>query len=188
MSVEVVASVVAGLVIGRSLALLAFGGDSVIELISAYAVFSFLRKFDRGVITSPEESERTERIATTLLIILVPIITVGAIYSYVSGIKPEASPLGIAVALGAVVIMPILWLQKKKTGREANILSLTIDAVESATCFFMALALLGGLLVDYFLHMGWADYAATAVILGFVILEIRESIKESKEKKSSEIV
>ena len=188
MSVEVVASVVAGLVIGRSLALLAFGGDSVIELISAYAVFGYLRKFDRRVLTSPEESERTERIATALLIILVPILTVGAIYSYVSGIKPEASPLGIAVALGAVVIMPILWLQKKKTGRQANILSLTIDAVESATCFFMALALLGGLLVDYFLHMGWADYAATAVILGFVILEIRESIKESKEKKSSEIV
>jgi divalent metal cation (Fe/Co/Zn/Cd) transporter len=188
MSVEVIASVVAGLVIGRSLALLAFGGDSVIELISAYAVFSYLRKFDKGILVGREECERTERFATVLLIILVPIITGGAIYSYVSGVKPEASPLGIAVALGAVVIMPVLWLQKKKTGSQANIPSLTIDAIESATCFFMALALLAGLLIDYLLHFGWADYAATAVILGFVVLEIRGSINEMKEEKSSEIV
>jgi hypothetical protein len=48
--------------------------------------------------------------------------------------------------------------------------------------------LLSGLLIDYLLHFGWADYAATAVILGFVVLEIRESINEMKEEKSSEIV
>jgi len=183
MSVEVIVSIIAGLIVGKSFALLAFGGDSVIELISAYVVWSYLRKLSKGIFGSQAESEKAEKYATTLLVLLIPIIVGGAIYSYFSGIKPEASPLGIAVALGAVIIMPILWVQKKRIGEEGNILPLTIDAIESATCFFMSLAALGGLLVNYFLHITWADYVATAIILGFVALEIKESLEEMKEEE-----
>ncbi len=178
MSVEIVACVIAGLIVGKSFALLAFGGDSVIELISAYAVFSYLRKLSGGILNIESESERTEKLATALLIFLIPIIAVGAIYSFYSGIKLEASPLGIVVAAGAVIIMPVLWKEKKRIGNDGNILPLTIDAVESATCFFMSTALLGGLLVNFFLHVTLADYIATAIILGFVVLEIRESVEE----------
>ena len=180
MGVEVIASVIAGLMIGESFALLAFGGDSVVELLSAYAVYGYLRTLSKGKFTGEAEAERTKRIATALLILLVPVIGGGVVYSYFLGIKPEASLVGIAVAAGAAIIMPVLWIEKLRTGRASNILPLTIDAIESATCFFMSLALLGGLLVNYFLHIGWADYVATAIILGFVVLEIRESLEEMK--------
>jgi divalent metal cation (Fe/Co/Zn/Cd) transporter len=180
MSIEVVASVIAGLIIGKSFALLAFGGDSVVELISAYAVWSYLRKLDKGILAGETDSERTEKFATALLILLIPLIASGAIYSAFTGFKPEASLLGIAVALGAVVIMPILWVQKKRIGRTGNILPLTIDAIESATCFFMSVALLGGLLLNYLFGISWADYVATAIILGFVALEVRESLEEMR--------
>ena len=179
MSIEVIASIIAGLIIGKSFALLAFAGDSIVELTSAYAVLSYLRNVTNGKLVE-SESERTERIALLLLIMLIPIIALGAIFLYVSGIKPEASLLGIVIAIGAVVIMPILWIQKKTVGREGNILPLSIDAVESATCFFMSIALLGGLVLNYFLGITWADYVATVIILGFVILEIRESLKEMR--------
>ncbi len=179
MSIEVIASIIAGLVIGKSFALLSFAGDSIVELISAYAVLNYLRNVTKGKFAE-SESERTERIALLLLITLIPVIALGAIYSYVSGIKPEASLLGIAVAIGAVVIMPILWIQKKIVGREGNLRPLTIDAVESATCFFMSIALLGGLVLNYVFGISWADYVATAIILGFVILEIRESLEEMR--------
>jgi divalent metal cation (Fe/Co/Zn/Cd) transporter len=186
MTVEVIASIVAGLIVGRSFALLAFGGDSVIELISAYAVWSYLRKLGSGFFAHETESERTEKIATALLILLIPVIAGGVVYSYISGIKPEASVLGIAVALGAVIVMPVLWVQKKRIGSKGNILPLTIDAIESATCFFMSVALLGGLLLNYFLHITWADYVATAIILGFISLEIRESIQEMRGEEDGE--
>ncbi|HYB03875.1 MAG TPA: hypothetical protein VED17_05410, partial [Nitrososphaerales archaeon] len=130
MSIEVIASIIAGLIIGKSFALLAFAGDSIVELTSAYAVLSYLRNVTNGKLVE-SESERTERIALLLLIMLIPIIALGAIFLYVSGIKPEASLLGIVIAIGAVVIMPILWIQKKTVGREGNILPLSIDAVES---------------------------------------------------------
>ncbi len=99
MSIEVIASIIAGLVIGKSFALLSFAGDSIVELISAYAVLNYLRNVTKGKFAE-SESERTERIALLLLITLIPVIALGAIYSYVSGIKPEASLLGIAVAIG----------------------------------------------------------------------------------------
>ena len=181
MSVEVVASIVAGIVIGKSLALLAFAGDSVIELISAYAVLQYMKGLSKKTVLSKElDSERTEKIALALLILLVPTIAGGAIYSYFAGVKPEASLLGIAVAFGAAVIMPILWIQKKRIGREAKILPLSIDAAESATCFFMSIALLAGLVANYFFRVAWADYVATSIILLFVAFEIRESFEEMK--------
>jgi divalent metal cation (Fe/Co/Zn/Cd) transporter len=185
MTIEVIVSIIAGLIIGKSFALLAFGGDSLVELISAYVVLDYLRKFNKGIFQSEAESERTERLAAVLLTLLIPTIAGGAVYSYFSGIKPQASLLGIAVALGAVIIMPILWLQKKRIGREANILSLSIDAAESATCFFMSVAVLVGLLLNYFFQITWADYVATVIILGFVVLEIRESLEHIKDQSLS---
>lgn len=184
---EIIVSIIAGLIVGKSLALLAFGGDSLVELISAYAVWSYLRNLSKGIIGGAE-SKRTEKIVLTLLILLIPVIALGAAYSYFAGIKPEASLLGIAIAIGAMIAMPILWIQKKQVGREGNIAPLTIDAVESATCFFMSIALVGGLLINYFFSISWADYVATAIILGFVAFEIRQSfekISEEREEKEA---
>ncbi len=117
-----------------------------------------------------------------LLFALIPVIGLGAVFSYITGLKPEASPLGIAIAVGAVIVMPYLYVQKKRIGRETRSLPLSIDAIESVTCLFMALALLGGLLAEYFLGLWWADYLATAVILAFVAREAVESYHELHEE------
>jgi len=74
--------------------------------------------------------------------------------------------------------MPILWIQKRMIGRETNCVHLSIDAIESATCFLLALALLGGLLVNYLFRIGWIDYLATVIILAFVGKESLEAIRE----------
>ena len=56
--------------------------------------------------------------------------------------------------------MPYLWWQKRKIGEETRSLPLSIDAVESITCLFMSIALLGGLLAEYFFGLWWVDYLA----------------------------
>jgi divalent metal cation (Fe/Co/Zn/Cd) transporter len=174
MVVEVAGSIGIGILSG-SFALLAFGGDSVVELLSAFVVFSHLRGDVTG---SSGLGRRTARTTTLLLFALVPTIGLGSIFSYATGLRPEGSLLGVAVALGAALIMPYLWLEKRKIGRETRCLPLSIDAVESATCFFMSLALLSGLLAEYFFGLWWADYLATAVILAFVAREGVESYRE----------
>lgn len=178
MAVEVVASIGVGLLAG-SFALLAFGGDSLVELTSGLVVLNHLRG---GSSTSETQEHRTELLTASLLAGLIPVIGLGALASYVTGLRPESSPLGIAIAAGAVVVMPYLWYEKKRIGRETASLPLSIDAVESVTCLFMASALLGGLLAEFFLGLWWADYVATALILSFVAKEAVESFHEIKAK------
>jgi divalent metal cation (Fe/Co/Zn/Cd) transporter len=180
MAVEVLGSIGIGLLSG-SLALLAFGGDSLIEIVSGLAVTLHLRRDSSG---SSGLGKRTEELTKFLLVALIPIIGGGAVYSYLAGIKPESFPLGIAVALGAVIIMPVLWVRKRRIGRETNCAPLSMDAVQSAACFLMSLALLGGLLVNYFFGIGWADYVATVVILAFVAKESVEAFRGTKVQTS----
>ena len=151
----------------------------MIELISGIAVLSYLRKDTND--SGTHESKRTGQVTSALLFALIPIIGLGAVYSYLAGLRPEGSPIGIAVAVGAVIMMPYLWSQKSRIGRETRALPLSIDAVESITCFFMALALLGGLVVEYFTGLWWVDYVATGVILLFVVREAIESYYELHE-------
>ena len=174
MIIEALGSVGFGLMAG-SFALIAFGGDSLIELISGFAVLSHLR---RDVTGSEIRTRRTELLTTGLLFALIPVIGLGAVYSYTVGVRPEGSPLGIAIATGAVIIMPYLWWQKRKIGEETRSLPLSIDAVESITCLFMSIALLCGLLAEYLFGLWWVDYLAAGVILAFVVNEALESYHE----------
>jgi len=183
MTVECVVAIYSGMA-AWSLALLAFGGDSLVELLSSFAVIEHLRTglAGRRSSTAHAETKQTEWITSLLLLSLIPVIGLAAVYSFLSGIKPEPSLSGIAVAIAAVVIMPVLWFEKKRIGIAADCLPLTIDAVESATCFWMSTALLTGLAINYVWRISWIDYLATFVILVFVAREAGESISEVRHE------
>jgi divalent metal cation (Fe/Co/Zn/Cd) transporter len=181
MSVEVVGTVLAGVLAG-SIALVAFGADSIVELLSAAVVLDHLRGDVEG---SDAQGRNASKLTMILLFSLIPVVGTGAAYSALVGIRPEHSPLGIAIAIGAVIVMPYLWLRKRWIGREARCLPLSIDALESVACFLMAVALLGGLLAEWLLGLWWADYVATAVILAFVAREAIESYRETIDIRPS---
>jgi divalent metal cation (Fe/Co/Zn/Cd) transporter len=176
MMIEVLGSIGVGFLAG-SFALLVFGGDSLIEFISGIVVLTGLRRDFSGVVDGGN-GRKTEQFTSGLLFTLIPVIGISAAFSFFTGVKPEGSLVGIAIALGAIIVMPYLYLQKKRIGRETRSLPLSIDAIESVTCLFIAVALLSGLLAEYFFGLWWADYLATAVILGFVAKEALESYHE----------
>ena len=175
MGVEVGGTVVAGVLAG-SLALVAFGADSFVELVSGVAVLRHLRIYNRG---SDMLGDRTALLTSGLLFALIPTLGGGAIYSYLTGIRPEGSPLGIGLAMGAVAVMPFLFVEKRRIGRETRCLPLSVDAYASATCLLLSVSLLGGLLVVYLTGLWWIDYATTGVILTFVAKEAIESRREA---------
>jgi divalent metal cation (Fe/Co/Zn/Cd) transporter len=74
--------------------------------------------------------------------------------------------------------MPYLWYQKRRIGKETATQALINDAVESITCIFMSIALLGGLLAEFLFGLWWVDYIATGIILAFVAKEALESYQE----------
>jgi len=175
MIVECVVAIYSGIA-AWSLALLAFGGDSMVELLSSFAVVQHLRSESNS--SAHRENKRAEWITALLLVSLIPVIGLVAVYSFLRGIKPESSLLGMSVAVAAVVIMPVLWYEKRSIGIASNCVPLKIDAAESATCFWMSAALLVGLAINFVWKVPWVDYAATFVILGFVAKEAIEAILE----------
>ncbi len=176
MAVEVAGALFAA-VLASSFALLAFGADSVVEIVSAIVVLRHLNLDSSG---SSAQGEKTALLTALLLASIVPVIGIGSTYAYFFlNIHPEISYLGIGIALGSVLIMSFLWREKKKIGQETGCLPLSIDALESATCFFMALALLAGLVAEYFFKQSWIDYAATLAIVAFVAYEAKEALTES---------
>jgi divalent metal cation (Fe/Co/Zn/Cd) transporter len=121
-------------------------------------------------------------VTVLLLVLLIPAIGLGAAYAYFTGAKPESSVVGIIIAACAVVIMPALWFEKRRVGKEAKCLPLTVDSSESATCFLMSAALLAGLLVNYLWRLWWIDYVATIIILILLTREAGESVKQFRAK------
>ncbi len=180
MIVETVGAIFAGVLAG-SVALLAFGGDSIVELLSSLAVLDHLRLESKSE-GSVERTRRTERATVILLFSLIPVIGFGTLFAYFMNLEPESSVIGIVIALGAVVIMPVLWFEKRRVGRKANCLPLVVDSAESGTCFLMSVALLVGLVVNLLWGLWWIDYVATVIILLFVIREALESAREIRAK------
>jgi len=91
----------------HSPALLGFGGDSAIELLSAAVVFWRFRSN-----SNPELAERyAARIAGALLIVLALFVAITSVLSLLGYRQPQTSGLGIAVLLLAAVIMP--WLARE---------------------------------------------------------------------------
>jgi divalent metal cation (Fe/Co/Zn/Cd) transporter len=120
MTVEALVALYSGL-LAWSFALVAFGGDSLVELLSSFVVVVHMRAMLKSDSQPHILRERAEWATALLLFSLLPIIELGAGYSLLTGITPEPSLLGIGVALGAVLIMPILWYEKRRIGPKPNV-------------------------------------------------------------------
>jgi len=106
MSVEAAVSLVAGWV-AHSPALVAFGGDSAIELLSAAVVlWAFTRSVD-----IPYKETRAARVTGILLFVLAGYVTVVSAMAFLGYSEPEPSYPGVAILIAAAAIMP--WLAKQ---------------------------------------------------------------------------
>jgi divalent metal cation (Fe/Co/Zn/Cd) transporter len=94
----------------RSPALLAFGGDSAIELLSAVVV---LWRFRAN--TSYEHIERrAARIGGVLLLVLAAYVVATAVMALLGYSEPHPTLLGIAVLIAAAAIMPCLARENRQ--------------------------------------------------------------------------
>ena len=153
----------------RSPALLAFGSDSFVELLSASVV---LAQFIPGVAIA---ERRTSRLAGGLLFLLALIVGATAVVSLVLRVRPETSVAGIAITIAALVAMPgLAWLKRREARRSGNA-ALAADAVQSATCAYLALVTLAGLAMNAVFHIAWMDSLAALVAVPILIKEGRSA-------------
>ena len=89
----------------------------------------------------------------------------------------ESSILGIAITLGALLIMPILAYQKRRLAAETKDRALASDAVQSATCAYLAAITLVSLAVQAFHPTKWLDPIAAVCAIPILIVEGRRARK-----------
>ena len=172
MTVEAAVSLAAAWV-ARSPALLAFGGDSAIELLSAIAVLWRFRAH-----ADQEQSEKyAARIAAMLLFILAGYVAVVSALTLLGYREPKTTYVGIAVLVAATAIMPWLAKEKRKLSAITGSAALRADAAESALCAYLALVALVGLGFNAIWHLRWADPIAALVIVPLILREGWEAMR-----------
>jgi divalent metal cation (Fe/Co/Zn/Cd) transporter len=157
----------------RSPALLAFGGDSAVELLSAVVV---LWRFRTNAAHEHAE-RRAARVAGLLLFALAAYVALASSMSLLGYSEPKPSALGIAVLVVAAAGMPWLAREKRKLSAATGSAALRADAAESALCAYLSVIALVGLGMNAIWRMRWADPVAALVILPLILWEGREAIR-----------
>ncbi len=181
MLVEGAVALVAG-ILARSVLLTSFGIDSVIELIAGGVLLWRLATEARG--HSLERVERAENRAawvTGVGLSLLCVYVVGtASASLFTQTKPESAPIGIGLALIALLIMPILVWRKRAIATHIDSPALRADAACSLTCAYLAATLLVGLGLNLAFGWWWADAVASFAFLVWLVPEAREALEGAR--------
>lgn len=172
MSVEAAVSLSAAW-IARSPALLAFGGDSAVELLSALVV---LWRFRAHPVQAHAE-RRAAWIAGGLLCFLAAYVLAASALTLLGYSQPKTTYLGIAILIAAAVIMPWLAKEKRRLSCATGSAALRADSAQSALCAYLSLIALVGLGVNAIWHATWADPVAALVVTPLIVWEAREAIR-----------
>jgi divalent metal cation (Fe/Co/Zn/Cd) transporter len=163
--VEAIVAISAG-TIASSGALVAFGLDSTIEVLSAAAVaWQFTRR-------DPERWERgTLRVIAVAFFALAVYVTATSLLSLLTRAEVEHSTLGIVITALSVIVMPFLSWAERRAGRELGSATAVADSKQTLICTYLSAAVLIGLVLNSLFGWWWADPAAGLVIAVFALRE-----------------
>lgn len=153
----------------HSVSLLAFGSDSFVELLSAMVV---LLQFVPGV-HIPQT--RAARVCGALLYVLAAAVTLIAVAGLLGHADADTSRLGMAITTCALLLMPVLARRKRNAADRLGDRALRADAVQSATCAYLAAITLTGQLLHTVLHVRWLDPLAALVAVPILLVEARRA-------------
>jgi divalent metal cation (Fe/Co/Zn/Cd) transporter len=174
MTIEATVPIASGIA-ANSLVLIAFGIDSLIELMSAAVLVWRLRVELYGQSFAEIAERRAARIGGALLFALAAYIVVSAGWKLWVREGAEFSLLGLMVSVLAMPIMYILSQRKLKLAAALESPALRTDAVESITCMWLSLVVVTALLAQLILGAWWVDAAASLGIVWFIVREGREA-------------
>ena len=153
-----------------SIALVGFGFDSAIEVVSGAVLLWRLR--------ADVDPERRECVEAVSLRIVAGSFLVLALYIAYDSTRmlyrreaPERSLPGILLAVTSIVVMPILARAKRNVARTIRSNALAADAKQTELCMYLSAILLGGLVLNAAFAWWWADPAAGLLMVPIIVRE-----------------
>jgi divalent metal cation (Fe/Co/Zn/Cd) transporter len=174
-SLEGVIAIGAGLIAG-SVALVGFGFDSFIEVISGLTLLWRLYA-DVNEAERERVEQRALRIVGWSFLLLAAYVLVDAGKSLIWREPPDESIVGIALAAVSLVVMPLLVRAKRRVAVAIGSKALDADATQTALCTYLSAILLGGLLLNALVGWWWADPVAALVMVPIIVREGLEGIR-----------
>lgn len=160
-------ALVAGEVAG-SIALIAFGIGSVIEGLASLVI---VWRFTGSRINSHAAESRAQKLVAIQFFLLVPYIALEASQKLLTGEHPDASLIGIILALVSVALMPALGVAKQRISRQLDSRALKGEGAQNILCAMQAGVLLIGLAGNALFGLWWLDPVAAFIIAGIALKE-----------------
>jgi divalent metal cation (Fe/Co/Zn/Cd) transporter len=170
-AVEMTVAIAAGLAAG-SIALVGFGADSLVE---AAAGLTVIWRFsgDQPAAEAPER--RAQRLIGASFFAVGAYVTVEAVRTLAGASHPEASWVGIALAMVTLGTMPPLAGAKAQVGERLGSSATKSEGRQNLLCAYLSAGLIVGLGANALLGWWWADPVAALLIAVLAVREGREA-------------
>jgi len=175
MTIEAIVASLSGFA-AHSVTLLAFGLDSIIELVSAgVLIWRLTVELKHGQHFSEEAEQRAGKIGSILLFALATYVIISAGWGLWARQGAEFSMPGLVVALAAIPIMYLLAKRKIAIAKKIGSRALRADAAESITCGWLSVVVVAGLIAQFLTGAWWIDSVTSLGIVWFLVKEGREA-------------
>ena len=168
--IEAVVAISAGIAAG-SIALVGFGFDSTIEVLSALVVVWQFRAELQGGYDEARERTALRLIAVSFFVLATYVVIEAVRDLFFIDAEAGASTVGIVLAALSLIVMPLLALAKRRTATQLGSPTLRADAAETMLCAWLSALLLGGLVLNAAVGWWWADPLAAIAIAGLAAKE-----------------
>lgn len=160
-----------------SVALIAFGLDSFVELFAGGVLVWHLRRGWAG-----EEKAASERKAHRLLgitfFVLAAYVAVQSSAALLGWLPtPRVSFIGIGLIAASALVMSALYVRKAAVARQLRSRALRAEAVETLVCDLQDLTVLLGLGLNALAGWWWADPLAALALIPFLLWEGWEGVR-----------
>lgn len=165
----------------ETLALLGFGVDSFVEVISGIGIAHMIIRMKYSKVESRDEFEKTAlRITGTVFYLLAVGLIIGSILNIINGIRPETTLPGIIIAVISIGTMYWLMTSKLKVGKALHSDAIIADANCTKTCFYLSFILLGSSGLYELFNIAYFDTLGSLGIAYFAFKEGREAFEKAR--------
>jgi len=167
-----------------TLALLGFGLDSFVEVISGIGILHMVLRMQHSVIKDLDKFERLAlRITGISFIVLAVGLVAGSILNIVTKSRPETTQAGIIIAGVSILTMYFLMNYKLKTGKALDSEAIIADAHCTRTCLYLSFILLISSILYELFKINYIDIAGSLGIAWYALSEGRESLEKARKNQ-----
>lgn len=164
-----------------TLALLGFGVDSFVEVISGIGIAHMIFRMKYSKVQSRDAFEKTAlKVTGTAFYFLTAGLVIGSVLNIIKDVKPSTTFPGIIIAVISIATMYWLMNSKLKVGKELNSDAIIADANCTKTCFYLSFILLASSGLYELFGIAYFDILGSLGIAYFAFKEGRESFEKAK--------